>query len=214
MPSLEASAAARSTQTSVVNRRHWLLTGVLIGVLGALAFLVVTCYRIELQSLRDEARPAACIVVFGAAEYSGHPSPVLRARLDHAYTLFRRGLAPIVITTGGYGGDPHFSEGGVGRAYLMGRGVPEEKIIAETQADNTDESVDRVAAIMNANGMHACVAVSDGYHIFRIKRMLQRQGITVYGSPREQLHPNSRWRETLLVLHEGVSYALWLIHIT
>jgi uncharacterized SAM-binding protein YcdF (DUF218 family) len=197
-----------------VGKRYRLLKGVLITILCGLVFLVATCYRIERQSFRDEARPAACIVVFGAAEYSGHPSPVLRARLDHAHMLFRRGLAPIVITTGGYGGDPHFSEGGVGRAYLMSRGVPEESIIAETQADNTDESVDRVAAIMNANGMHSCIAVSDGYHIFRIKKMLQRQGITVYGSPREQLRPKSRWRETLLVLREGVSYALWRMHIT
>ena len=184
---------------------------VVLLVLGFTAFIFVS---IERQSWRDEARPADCIVVFGAAEYSGHPSPVWRARLDHAYNLFQRGLAPIVITTGGSGGDPRFSEGGVGRVYLMGRGIPEQDIIAETQADNTDESVERVAAIMNENGMHSCIAVSDGYHIFRIKKMLERRGFTVYGAPRPQTRPPSKWHETAFILREVVSYALWRMHIT
>jgi len=177
----------------------------------SLAFAAMTFVRVERQSWRDEARPADCIVVFGAAEYSGHPSPVLRARLDHAYNLFQRGLAPIVITTGGYGGDPQFSEGGVGRVYLMGRGIPENHLIAETQADNTDESVARVAAIMKTNGMQTCIAVSDGYHIFRIKKMLERQSFAVYGSPRPQAHPPSKWHESALILREVVSYVFWRI---
>jgi len=198
-----------------VNKGHHWLRAILAAVaLCALVFAAVTFVRIERQSWRDEARPADCIVVFGAAEYSGRPSPVLRGRLDHAYSLFQRGLAPIVITTGGYGGDPRFSEGGVGRVYLMGRGIPENDIIAETQADNTDESVDRVATIMHTNGMRTCIAVSDGYHIFRIKKMLERQGFTVYGAPRPQTHPPSRWRERVLILREVVSYALWRMHIT
>ena len=88
-----------------------------------MAFLYI---RIEKQAGRDEAQPADAIVVFGAAEYAGRPSPVYRARLDHAYTLFQRGLAPLIITTGGHGGDPHFSEGGVGHDYLRSRGIPEK----------------------------------------------------------------------------------------
>jgi uncharacterized SAM-binding protein YcdF (DUF218 family) len=183
----------------------------LLLVLCVVAFAALTYVRIEHQSWRDEARKADCIVVFGAAEYSGHPSPVLRSRLDHAYILFRRGLAPLVIITGGYGGDPRFSEGGVGRAYLMARGIPENNLIAETQADNTDESVDRVAAIMKANGMRTCIAVSDGYHIFRIKKMLERQGFQAYGSPRPQAHPPSRWHEFVLIVREVVSYGVWRI---
>jgi uncharacterized SAM-binding protein YcdF (DUF218 family) len=197
-----------------VSRRHWLRTLCFLVFLWALVFAALTYVRIERQSWRDEARKADCIVVFGAAEYSGRPSPVLRSRLDHAYSLFHRGLAPLVITTGGYGGDPQFSEGGVGRGYLMGRGIPENALIAETQADNTDESVERVAAIMHANGMQSCIAVSDGYHIFRIKKMLERQGFQVYGSPRPQAHPPSKWREFVLVSREVVSYALWRVHIT
>jgi len=195
----------------VNKKHHWLRSFVGVVVLCALGFAAVTFVRIERQSWRDEARPADCIVVLGAAEYSGRPSPVLRARLDHAYTLFQRGLAPIVITTGGNGGDPRFSEGGVGRVYLMGRGIPEQDIIAETQADDTDESAERVAAIMHTNGMHTCIAVSDGYHIFRIKKMLERQGFTVYGAPRPQTRAPSKWHETVLILREIVSYALWRI---
>ena len=82
--------------------------------------------RIERQSTRDEAQPADVILVLGAAEYRGRPSPVLRARLDHALELYRRKLAPRILTTGGAGGDPVFTEGGVGRSYLIGHGVPSE----------------------------------------------------------------------------------------
>jgi hypothetical protein len=118
------------------------------------------------------------IVVFGAAEYSGHPSPIYRARLDHAYTLFKKGMAPLIITTGGAAEDPSFSEGGVGRDYLVLRGVPDGDIIAETQSSDTSQSAARVANILRANGLHNCLAVSDGYHMFRVKQMLERQACT------------------------------------
>src|SRR5437868_7699997 len=149
----------------------------------ALAYIVVTYYLIARQATRDETRPADVIVVFGAAEYAGRPSPAFRARLDHAIDIYRKGVAPFIITTGGKG-DAKFTEGGVGRDYLVAAGVPENKIIAETQSEDTSESAQRVSTIMHANGMRACVAVSDGYHIYRIKRMMGRQGITAYGSPR------------------------------
>lgn len=189
----------------------WVVVAIVVGVLG---WFVVLFVDIQRQSWRDETRPADAIVVFGAAEYSGRPSPVWRARLDHAYDLFHHGMAPIVITTGGAGEDPHFTEGGVGRAYLMTRGVPEQQLIAETQADNTDESVERVATILRRNGLHTCLAVSDGYHIFRIKKMLERQGFAVYGSPRLPARPMSRWQRFELTSREVLSYTLWRMHIT
>lgn len=195
-------------------QHRWLWRLVAALALCVAGFGAVTFVRIQRQSARDEARPADAIVVFGAAEYAGRPSPIWRARLDHAYTLFGRGLAPIVITTGGHGEDPRFSEGGVGRDYLISRGIAEEHIIAETQADDTEESVARVAAIMKTNGMRSCVAVSDGYHIFRIKKMLERQGFTVYGAPRPQSRPRSRWQGFVLVLREVASYTLWKLHVT
>ncbi len=112
------------------------------------AFLGITSVRIVHEAGLQEVHPADAIVVFGAAEYAGRPSPVFRARLDHAYDLFQRGAAPVVITTGGSGADPTFSEGGVGHDYLMHRGIPESKLIAETQGSDTASSAERVAVIM------------------------------------------------------------------
>src|SRR5689334_6996891 len=107
----------------------------------AFIFLIAfVSLRVERQSGLDEARPADVILVLGAAEYRGHPSPVLRARLDHALELYRRKLAPRILTTGGAGGDPVFTEGDVGRTYLASRGVPAEAIIVENEAGSTVES--------------------------------------------------------------------------
>jgi len=177
------------------------------------AYIVFVYSRIEAQSARDESQSADAIVVFGAAEYAGRPSPVFRARLDHAYTLFQRGLAPLIITTGGHGEDPHFSEGGVGRDYLAGRGVPEKNLIAETQSNDTADSAERVAVILKANGKRSCLAVSDDYHIFRIQQMLEAQGLVVYGAPRPESRPRSRGDRVVLVLKEVLSYTLWRLHL-
>jgi uncharacterized SAM-binding protein YcdF (DUF218 family) len=177
------------------------------------AYVAFVYSRIEAQAGRDEAQPADAIVVFGAAEYAGRPSPVYRARLDHAYTLFQRGLAPFIITTGGHGPDPHFSEGGVGHDYLLSRGVPEQNLIAETQSNDTADSAARVAVILKVNGKRTCLAVSDDYHIFRIKRMLEAQGLVVYGAPRPESRPRSRWERATVVLKEVLSYTLWRMHL-
>jgi len=175
------------------------------------AFAVST-YFIVRQAHRDEAQRADAIIVFGAAEYAGRPSPVYRARLDHAYDLFVRGLAPIVITTGGAGADPKFNEGGVGRDYLSGRGIPDRCLIAETLGEDTAESAQRVSAILRANGMNTVVAVSDGYHIFRIKRLLWRHGIVAYGSPRPGSVPRTNSAKMSAALRESASYIFWRIY--
>jgi uncharacterized SAM-binding protein YcdF (DUF218 family) len=156
---------------------------------------------------------ADAIVVFGAAEYDGRPSPVYRARLDHAYALFRKGLASLVITTGGAAADPNFSEGGVGHDYLMRRGVPESALIAETQASDTAESAERVAVIMRANRMNSCIAVSDAYHVFRIRKMLQHEGLQVYLAPRLDSRPKSIWQRAVAITRESTSYLLWRVGI-
>ena len=194
-------------------RHHWLWLPA--ACLLALAVYTGVMYgRIQRQMWADETRPANAIVVLGAAEYAGRPSPVFRARLDHALGLYHRGIAPIMITTGGKGDDPQFSEGGVGRKYLIEHGVPDEAIIAETQSDNTDESTERVAIIMQKNGMKSCVVVSDGYHLYRAKQMLGRYGLQAYGAPRPQPRPQSRWQRAALVLREVLSYTFWRLHIT
>jgi len=168
--------------------------------------------QIRVQSGVDEARPADLIVVLGAAEYRGRPSPVFKARLDHGLELYRKGLAPRILTTGGAGGDPHFTEGGVGRAYLVSQGVPSEAIVVEPEAATTAQSTAATAEIMRRMGLHSCILVSDGYHIFRAKRMLADQGITVYGSPRPATVTAgaAQWR---LYLRQAVGYLLWELGI-
>jgi uncharacterized SAM-binding protein YcdF (DUF218 family) len=196
-------------------RRQRLLwiEGVLLAALAG--FLTLTGIGIAREASLQELHPADAIVVFGAAEYAGHPSPVLRARLDHAFDLYRQGIAPVVITTGGAASDPSFSEGGVGVDYLKRRGIPERNLIAETQGSDTAQSAMRVAVIMRANGLHSCVAVSDAYHVFRIKRLLQHQGVgPVYVAPRPGSRPHSVVQRTYAVMREACSYLLWKIGAT
>jgi len=198
----QPSAAAQA-------RKRLVLTTVAT-LLAVLLLYVVTTYRaVAHEAQLDETRHADVIVVFGAAEYAGKPSPVYRARLDHAADLFQQGIAPIIITTGGAGRDPRFSEGQVGRSYLAARGIPKGQLIAETQSEDTSESAKRVTAIMHENGMHSCVAVSDGYHMFRIKRMMQAQDVAIYGAPR----PDPRGSSRLLMLDEVFKYAAWKLHL-
>jgi len=192
----------------------WLICGLLAILAALLIFFGLTDVRIVRTSRLEQLHPADAIVVFGAAEYSGHPSPVYRARLDHAYDLFQDGLAPIVITTGGYGGDPSYSEGGVGHDYLRHRGIPERNLIAETQGSDTAESAERVGVIMRVNGMHRALAVSDAYHVFRIRKLLERQGIQVFVAPRPNSLPQGAVRRLLAVTREAASYLFWKLSIT
>ena len=163
--------------------RHW-ITLVLIASVAVAAILEVSLYKtIRCQATSDEAQPAAAIVVFGAAEYNGRPSPVYKARLDHTFYLEEHGFAHLVITTGGSGGDHHFTEGGVGRDYLIQQGVAARRIVDETRSETTFQTVKAVAQILNARGVSTCVAVSDGFHLYRIKRLFSSVGITAYTSP-------------------------------
>jgi uncharacterized SAM-binding protein YcdF (DUF218 family) len=192
-------------------RRGWFLRLLAAVALAAVLFVLVTCWRVVHEAGKQELHPADAIVVFGAAEYSGKPSPVLRARLDHAYDLFQQHLAPVTITTGGAAADPSFSEGGVGRDYLMHRGIPERNLIAETQGSDTAQSAERVAVIMRTNKMQSCLAVSDEYHVFRIKQLLQHEGMTVYVAPRSGSRPHGVLLRMIAVLREAVSYLVWKV---
>jgi uncharacterized SAM-binding protein YcdF (DUF218 family) len=191
--------------------RRWLLCLLLF---APAVYSCAVYWRIVNQAARDEAHPADAIVVFGAAQYDGRPSPVYKARLDHAAQLYHSGLSSIVIITGGSGNDPRFSEGVVGREYLRTLGIPDQQLIAETQSSDTAESARRVATIMSANSMRTCLAVSDSYHIFRIKQMLGREGVTVYGAPRPNSRPQSFWKRQESVWHEIGSYTLWVFHLS
>lgn len=166
------------------------------------------------QASLDQSHRADAIVVFGAAEYVGHPSPVYRARLDHAYNLFQQGLAPLIITTGGSGNDPQFSEGQVGRDYLAKRGIPDVNLIAETQGTDTEHSARRVAVIMEANNLKSALLVSDAYHVFRAKRMMESEGITVYTSPRPESIPKTLLGRWQAALREVASYVAYRLHLS
>jgi len=205
--------AVRRTSRAGAGRGRVLLWTAGAVIAGSLAWVAWVDGQIRFYARRDEARPADAIAVFGAAEYDGRPSPVLRARLDHALELYRRGLAPLIITLGG--GDPSdlHSEGGVGEAYLRAHGVPERAIIAETESDNTEESAERLAVIARANGLKNIVVVSDGTHLFRIHAICEHDGLAVYTSPRPPGKSISRQQRVQRLLHEIGSYTAWKLHM-
>ena len=188
--------------------RRLIAIAVLVVGLPASAWVVSLAKAIEMQSTLDEAQEADIIVVLGAAEYNGRPSPVLKARLDHAFDLYRRRLSVWILTTGGAGGDPQFTEGHVGRNYLVSRGLPAESIVVEGEGDSTVSTVLAVSEIMRRMGLHSAILVSDGYHIFRAKRILQHEGMEVYGSPRPTVHKGTL-KEQWLYVRQAFGYLLW-----
>jgi uncharacterized SAM-binding protein YcdF (DUF218 family) len=194
-----------------IHKAIWPAVPVVLAV-AALLWCRWVYTQIATYAAQDQAAPSDAIVVFGAAEYDGKPSPVYRARLDHALTLYRKGIAPLMITLGGGGGD-RFSEGSVGRSYLMGAGVPENAIIAETESWNTEESSRRVAVIARANGLGRMVIVSDGTHLFRIHAICAAEGLAVLTSPRPRVQVEGGVGETERIAHEIASYTLWRLHL-
>src|SRR5881396_407448 len=140
-------------------------------------------FQIRDSAVRDEAQPADAIVVLGAAQYNGRPSPVLKARLDHAYDLYTKGFAHAIITTGGYGPDPNFSEAQVSTNYLVQRGVEIAKIVTEQGSGTTYDSIRAASNLIHAKGWNSVLVVSDGFHLFRVKKMFADNGIITYTSP-------------------------------
>jgi uncharacterized SAM-binding protein YcdF (DUF218 family) len=187
-------------------KRLAILSGALVVLI--LAYLLVVAQQIRHESYVDEEQPADVIIVLGAAEYRGKPSPVLQARLNHALMLYLKRLAPYVLTTGGAGGDPVFTEGEVGRAYLTQHGVPSEAILVEPEGSTTAQSIASAVEIMKRMNFKSCIVVSDGYHIFRVKRMLEGRGVTVHGSPRPRTAGSAEaW--DWLYLKQAIGYLLW-----
>ncbi len=196
--------------------RNWALRALLVLVFVLLAGILGWCSwvyaQIESYARQDQAAPADAIGVLGAAEYDGRPSPVYRARLDHALELYRRGIAPLIITLGGSGGD-QYSEGSVGAGYLISKGVPEEDIIAETESRNTEESARRIAVIARVNGLHRLVVVSDDTHMFRIHAICAAEGLDVLTSPRPRPLAEDKTLEAERIVHEVLSYTFWRLHL-
>jgi uncharacterized SAM-binding protein YcdF (DUF218 family) len=189
-------------------------TVIVLAVLAIVALIWVRWVygQIQWYASRDMAVPSDAIAVFGAAEYDGHPSPVFRARLDHAESLYSRGIAPLIVTLGGDGGD-QFSEGRVGEEYLVGAGVPDSDIIAETESTSTDESVRRLAVIARTNNLQHIVVVSDATHLFRIHQICAANGLNVLTSPRPRVPIEGPSGQRERIQHEILSYTLWRLRL-
>ena len=183
-------------------------------LLVALLWFGWVYYEINAVASHDEAQTADAIAVFGAAEYSGRPSPVLHARLEHAVQLYQRQIAPLIITLGGGADkDSGNTEGAVGRDYLLANGVPYDKIIAETRSVDTEQQVERLAAIAAEDHLEHIVVVSDGTHLFRIRELCREAGLDVYTSPRPALGHISNLDLFERYLHEILSYTSLRLHL-
>lgn len=188
---MKRSAKAKRALT-IVRRTLTLL------VLTVFALWAISATAVMMWSSRDEARPAHAIVVLGAAQYAGRPSPVLRARLDHALDLWHRHLGELLILTGGTGTGDTTSEAAVGRTYAIKHGVPDTAILMETQGRTTSESMRAVAGMLEARGLQTAVLVSDPFHMLRLRILARRFGFTPYTSPTQTspISPNreQRWK--------------------
>jgi uncharacterized SAM-binding protein YcdF (DUF218 family) len=196
-------------------KSHWLRNLFLLALVAAIGWSAWVCMQINSVAEVDEAQPADAIAVFGAAEYSGHPSPILHARLDHAVELYRKKIAPLVITLGGGSDkDSGNTEGGVGRDYLLANGIPFGNILAETHSIDTEQQVQRLAAIARENNLHHIVVVSDATHLFRIRELCRDAGLDVYTSPRPPLGHIDNYDLAMRYFHEVLSYTAVRLHLS
>ncbi|HYH78420.1 MAG TPA: YdcF family protein [Longimicrobium sp.] len=182
-----------------------------------LGLFLVACWALTLAAIavfsrREEARKADVIVVLGAAQYNGHPSPVLEARLNHAVDLYRRGIAKTLIMTGGQAPGDTVSEAVVSRRFAVRAGVPRGAILVETSGMTTRESMEAVGRLMHARRMKSAVLVSDPFHMLRLKLLARRQGVTGYTSP-TRTSPISRnsSQERKFMLRESIGLPLVLL---
>lgn len=185
--------------------RTWLaIFGWLIG--GALALWVVTILLILYTGSRPVIKPADAILVLGAAQYNGRPSPVFKARLDHALQLYHDGFAGMLVFTGGVGAGDTLSEGEVARRYAMRHNVPAEHILVERHGVTSAQSVAAAAAIMRAKGLRRALVVSDSYHMLRLELLARRAGIVPFRAPAASPIDRARRQRVRYVLRESALF--------
>lgn len=186
-----------------------LLAGVVIAVVVA---WTVSAAAVMIWGARDRARASDAIVVLGAAQYVGRPSPVLRARLDHALELWQRGLAPRLIFTGGMGVGDTTSEAAVSRNYALRHGVPDTAILMEDEGRTTRESLAAVSAIMHARQMRTAILVSDPFHMLRLRILSTQYGVDAYTSPTKTSPISANKAQALAyVLSESIKVPMMLV---
>ena len=179
---------------------------------GALIVLAYTTWRIWDQGNQDDGRPADAIVVLGAAQYNGVPSPIYRARLDHAIDLFDEGLAPALVMTGGKVPGDKTTEAQAGRQYAISKGVPADAILVEDHGRTTLESLRTVAAMLRDRGVNRAVFVSDRTHMLRVLRIAHDEGIEAFGSPTRTSPIDASASERLrATMHEVGALALYFL---
>lgn len=161
--------------------RHALTLLLLAGTIVYTVSLVM----VLVASQQDQRRPVDAIVVLGAAQYNGRPSPVLRARLNHALGLYREQLSPLIIVTGGIGRGDTTSEAMVGKRYLVTHGVPDGAVVVQSEGRNTRASMNAVTGWLHARGLHRVLLVSDPFHMCRLRLEARRTALEAYTSPTE-----------------------------
>ncbi|MCI4354432.1 MAG: YdcF family protein [Thermoplasmata archaeon] len=179
----------------------------LIVITLILGYYLVTLYQVWHAGRTDDRRGSQAIIVLGAAQYNGTPSPVFKARLSHAADLYRAGVAPLVVVTGGKQSGDAYTEAGAGAAYLHGRGVPDAAILRETTSRNSWESLAASARFLRDRDVRRVVLVSDPFHSLRIRLIAQELGFDAVTSP-TRTSPITGLDEWLRDMSEAVRVAL------
>jgi uncharacterized SAM-binding protein YcdF (DUF218 family) len=183
-----------------------------VAALGLTGISAYATYRIWDQGQRDDQRPADAIVVLGAAQYDGRPSPVFSARLDHAVALYLAGVAPVLIVTGGNRAGDRTTEAAVARRFALELDVPDSAILVEDRGRTTLESLQAVGTIMRTRGLRSAVFVSDRTHMLRVLRIAHDQGLVGYGSPTPTSPTDQEWsRRVDATRHELGALALYFV---
>jgi uncharacterized SAM-binding protein YcdF (DUF218 family) len=164
-------------------------------------------------AVKDDAQEADIIIVFGAAQYNGRPSPVFKARLDHTVSLFKRNYANKIMTTGGHGLDTRFTEAEVGKEYLVKQNIPVDRIVTEPRGSTTLDTIEKVMKFLKLQNLGKVIAVSDGFHLFRIKQIFRDHQIVAYGSPVKHSPIESKFKSRVWAsLREVFVYTAYLAH--
>jgi uncharacterized SAM-binding protein YcdF (DUF218 family) len=181
-------------------------------ILGGVLAIGYTTYRIWDLGGRDDARPADAIVVLGAAQYDGRPSPVFEARLRHAVDLYHAGIAPVFVVTGGKLPGDRTTEAAAARTYALANGVPDRAILVEDAGRTTLESLRSVAGLLREHDLTTAVFVSDRTHMLRVLRIATDIGVDAYGSPTTTSPIEGTWARRLdATVHEVAALGVYFI---
>lgn len=207
----------RETPANSSRQRETLVAALMRSVLWVMVMIImylgVVTYLVSAQSKRDETRQADAAIVLGAAVWAGTPSPVLRARLDHALLLFQNKQIQRIVVTGGVGRGDNMSEAEASAEYLVSKGVPVEAILLEEQGRSTYESLKAAAVLAQDANIRRVLLVSDPFHMLRSLKMAQDLGLEAYASPTLTSPISTRpLEEQFYMLREAIAYTAYLFN--